>query len=132
MPTMAYLMGFEELDTVYFGQNLLTAEKGFVAQTRYAPRGSFITDDIVFMMSFDMVFENSRHGPSIPERKCRWRLESCRKVHCPYRRFGKMPEEDSIAELYPSGGDLGATAEAIRKNPCAAAGENSEEADGDE
>ncbi|NLF43513.1 MAG: sulfatase-like hydrolase/transferase, partial [Bacteroidales bacterium] len=37
MPTIAYLMGLEELDTIYLGQNLITAKEGFVAQNRYAP-----------------------------------------------------------------------------------------------
>ena len=108
LPTMAYLMGFEELDTVYFGQNLLTAEKGFVAQTRYAPRGSFITDDIVFMMSFDMVFENSRAwaidtGEEVPLDG----LQSLAERSIALIASEKCLEEDSIAELYPSGGILG-------------------------
>ena len=134
LPTMAYLMGFEELDTVYFGQNLLTAEKGFVAQTRYAPRGSFITDDIVFMMSFDMVFENSRAwaidtGEEVPLDGLQSLAERSIAL---IAASEKCLEEDSIAELYPSGGDLGATAGKDKKEPGAAAGENSEEADGDE
>lgn len=60
MPTMAYLMGFENLDTVYLGQNLIKAEEGFVAQNRYAPLGSFITNEIAFLMSSDNVFENGK------------------------------------------------------------------------
>jgi len=60
LPTIAYLMGLEDLDTIYLGQNLLTADTGFVAQNRYAPRGSFITDGIIFFMSGDSVFENGK------------------------------------------------------------------------
>ena len=60
LPTMAYLMGLGDLDTIYLGQNLLTADTGFVAQNRYAPRGSFITDGIMFFMSGDGVFENGK------------------------------------------------------------------------
>lgn len=60
MPTIAYLLGFEELDTIYMGQNLITAKEGFVAQNRYAPLGSFIADETVFLMSGDKVFENGR------------------------------------------------------------------------
>jgi lipoteichoic acid synthase len=134
LPTMAYLMGFEELDTVYFGQNLLTAEKGFVAQTRYAPRGSFITDDIVFMMSFDMVFENSRAwaidtGEEVPLDGLQSLAERSIAL---IAASEKCQEEDSIAELYPSGEGFGATAGEDEKEPGGAAGENSEEADGDE
>lgn len=105
LPTMAYLMGFEELDTIYLGQNLLTAEAGFVAQNRYAPRGSFITDDIIFMMSYDMVFENSRAwaidtGEEVP-------LEGLKSLAdrsvALIAASEKCLEEDSIAEL-PAGG----------------------------
>lgn len=60
LPTIAYIMGFEELDTVFLGRNLFTARSGFVAQTRYAPLGSFITDDVMFLMAPDRVFENGR------------------------------------------------------------------------
>lgn len=58
LPTIAYLMGFESLDTMYLGQNLIKADKGFVIQSRYAPAGSFIMDDIIYFMSVDGVFEN--------------------------------------------------------------------------
>ncbi len=60
LPTIAYLMGIEDLDTIYLGQNLITADTGFVAQNRYATRGSFITDGVIFFMSGDGVFENGR------------------------------------------------------------------------
>jgi phosphoglycerol transferase MdoB-like AlkP superfamily enzyme len=60
LPTIAYLMGFETLDTVYLGQNLITAQSGFVIQNRYAPAGSFITNDVIYFMSFDGMFENGK------------------------------------------------------------------------
>ncbi len=60
MPTLAYLMGFETLDTVYFGQNLLTAREGFVPMQTHLLKGSFIKGDVVFEMSRDGIFENSR------------------------------------------------------------------------
>lgn len=60
LPTIAYLLGFESLDTVYLGQNLLMAEEGFVIQSRYAPAGSFFTDDLCYFMSMDGVFENGK------------------------------------------------------------------------
>lgn len=60
LPTMAYLMGFDELDTIYLGHNALTAEEGFVAEQTYITKGSFFQDDIVYEMSRDGVFENGR------------------------------------------------------------------------
>jgi phosphoglycerol transferase MdoB-like AlkP superfamily enzyme len=59
LPTMAYLFGFEDID-VHLGHNLLTADKGFVAVQTYMRKGSFITDDTLFEMSRDGVFEGSR------------------------------------------------------------------------
>lgn len=60
LPTIAYLMGFETLDTVYLGHNLLTIESGFVTEQTYMTKGSFFQDDIVYEMSRDGVFENGR------------------------------------------------------------------------
>lgn len=60
MPTLAYLLGIEKLDTLYLGQNLLTAESGFVIEQTHMLRGSFIKDDIVFEISRDGVFEKSK------------------------------------------------------------------------
>ena len=60
LPTMAYLMGFEKLDTIYQGQNLLTASSGFVAEHTFMVKGSFFTDDTAFEMSRDGIFENGR------------------------------------------------------------------------
>lgn len=59
LPTVSYLLGIEELDTLYLGQNLLTADSGFVPFQMHMLKGSFIKDDIVFEMSRDGVFENS-------------------------------------------------------------------------
>lgn len=60
LPTIAYLMGFDELDTTYLGHNLLTIKTGFVAEQTYMTKGSFFQDDIVYEMSRDGVFENGR------------------------------------------------------------------------
>jgi phosphoglycerol transferase MdoB-like AlkP superfamily enzyme len=60
LPTISFLLGFDSLDTVYLGQNLLTAKKGFVAQNRYAPAGSVITDHGIYFMSIDGIFENGK------------------------------------------------------------------------
>ncbi|MDR2771568.1 MAG: LTA synthase family protein, partial [Clostridiales Family XIII bacterium] len=59
LPTVAYLFGLEDLD-VHLGHNLLTVDKGFVAVQTYMRKGSFITDDTLFEMSRDGVFESSR------------------------------------------------------------------------
>jgi phosphoglycerol transferase MdoB-like AlkP superfamily enzyme len=59
LPTIAYLFGFADID-VHLGHNLLTADKGFVAVQTYMRKGSFITDDTLFEMSRDGVFESSR------------------------------------------------------------------------
>lgn len=59
LPTVAYLMGFEELDTIYLGQNLITADSGFAAIQQFLNKGSFINDDILFRSSGDEVYSNS-------------------------------------------------------------------------
>jgi|GEM_PF-599235 len=60
LPTIAYLMGFESLDTIYLGHNLLTIDSGFVAEQTYMIKGSFFTEDVAYEMSRDGVFENGR------------------------------------------------------------------------
>jgi phosphoglycerol transferase MdoB-like AlkP superfamily enzyme len=76
LPTMSYLLGLEKLNTLYFGQNLLTAKSGFVCEQPYMPKGSFIQDDIIFEMSKDGVFANSKAwnfktGESVPIEECK-------------------------------------------------------------
>ena len=76
LPTMSYLLGFEKLNTLYFGQNLLTAKSGFVCEQPYMPKGSFIQDNIIFEMSKDGVFANSKAwnfktGESVPIEECK-------------------------------------------------------------
>lgn len=75
LPTIAYLMGFDSLDTIYLGHNLLTIDSGFVAEQTYMTKGSFFQDDIVYEMSRDGVFENGRAwnkktGESVPVKDC--------------------------------------------------------------
>lgn len=75
LPTVAYLMGFDKLDTVYLGHNLLTVDSGFVAEQTYMTKGSFFQDDIAYEMSRDGVFENGRAwnirtGKSVPVKDC--------------------------------------------------------------
>jgi phosphoglycerol transferase MdoB-like AlkP superfamily enzyme len=75
LPTIAYLMGFDTLDTVYLGHNLLTVPSGFVAEQTYMTKGSFFQDDIAYEMSRDGVFENGRAwniktGKRVPIKEC--------------------------------------------------------------
>lgn len=60
LPTIAYLMGFDELDTIYFGHNLLTAEDNFVPIRAYVQRGSFVSGDVMFQMSPSRIFSDGR------------------------------------------------------------------------
>ena len=76
LPTISYLLGLEKLNTLYFGHNLLTATTGFVCEEPYMPKGSFIKDDVIFEMSKDGVFENSRAwnfktGEAVPLELCK-------------------------------------------------------------
>ncbi len=75
MPTLAYLLGFESLDTVYLGHNLLTIEEGLVAEQTYMTKGSFFTNDVAYEMSRDGVFANGRAwnihtGESVDVEEC--------------------------------------------------------------
>jgi hypothetical protein len=59
-PTISYLMGVEELNTIYLGQNLFTAQRGFAPFQLHMLKGSFVMDDVVFEMSRDGIFKNSK------------------------------------------------------------------------
>ena len=59
-PTIAYLMGFEKLDTLYLGHNLFAVKEGLVAVQTYMAKGSFFKNGIAFEMSKDGVFEHGR------------------------------------------------------------------------
>lgn len=60
LPTILNLLGVESNNPYIFGQDLLNAQSGFVASQTYMIKGSFIQDDIVFSMSRDGIFSNSR------------------------------------------------------------------------
>lgn len=60
LPTLMNVMGLETENPYLFGQDLVNARTGFVASQTYMIKGSFIQDDIVFSMSRDGVFNNSR------------------------------------------------------------------------
>jgi phosphoglycerol transferase MdoB-like AlkP superfamily enzyme len=59
LPTMACLLGIDDLD-LHLGHNLLTVSEGFVAEQAYMWKGSFIMNEVLFEMSRDGIFENSR------------------------------------------------------------------------
>lgn len=60
LPTIAYIMGFEHLDTVYLGHNLFNYSEGVVAQHQYLPYGSFFSDGYAMEMPMSGVFANAR------------------------------------------------------------------------
>lgn len=61
MPTIANIMGITPDDTSFvLGQDLLNAEEGFVAFTTYLFEGSFATDEVMFEISREEIFEGSR------------------------------------------------------------------------
>ncbi len=108
LPTVAYLMGWNDLDTVYFGHNMLSEGIGFVAEQTFVKRGSFIYGDIMYKMSLDGVFENGTA----------WEISSGRSVSldglkeyylkgmelinaCEY-----VLETDALRSIYQSNGSL--------------------------
>ena len=60
MPTLAFLLGIERLDTLYLGQNLFTGNDSTVAIQVHMLKGSYIKGDHVLEISRDGIFENSR------------------------------------------------------------------------
>lgn len=60
LPTLAFLLGMEEPETLYLGQNLLAASHGFVPFQVQLLKGSFVNDQVLLEASRDGIFENSR------------------------------------------------------------------------
>lgn len=60
LPTISNIMGLTLDNKMVFGQDLANAEEGFVAFTTYLFEGSFANNDIIFEISREGVFENSR------------------------------------------------------------------------
>lgn len=60
MPTIANIMGLTLDETFILGQDLTNATEGFVAFTTYLFEGSFATNDIIFQISREGLFEGSR------------------------------------------------------------------------
>ncbi len=60
MPTIANIMGLTLDEAFVVGQDLANAKGGFVAFTTYLFEGSFATNDIIFQISREGIFEGSR------------------------------------------------------------------------
>jgi phosphoglycerol transferase MdoB-like AlkP superfamily enzyme len=61
LPTIANIMGLTLDDKLILGQDLVnTANQGFVAFTTYLFEGSFANNEVIFQISREGVFENSR------------------------------------------------------------------------
>ncbi len=58
LPTMAYLLGWEELDTLYFGHNMFAPGEGFVAEQTFVKKGSFILGDVMYEIALDGIFDH--------------------------------------------------------------------------
>ncbi|MDR2088916.1 MAG: LTA synthase family protein [Clostridiales Family XIII bacterium] len=105
LPTIAWLLGFETLDTLYLGQNLLTAEEGFVPEKTHMLKGSFFKDGVAFEMSRDGVFENSRAwstdtGETLPIEGLR---EDCLRAKRMIETGEFYLREDVLRKLYLEG-----------------------------
>ncbi len=60
MPTIANIMGLTLDDAYIVGQDLSNAKNGFVAFTSYLFEGSFASNDVIFEISREGIFEGSR------------------------------------------------------------------------
>lgn len=60
LPTIGNIMGLSLDDSIILGQDITNADDGFVAFTTYLFEGSFVNNEIMFQISRDGVFENSR------------------------------------------------------------------------
>lgn len=60
MPTIMNLMGQTNKNPYVFGKDLLNSKEGFVISQTYLVKGSFIKDNILFEMSRDGIFRNSK------------------------------------------------------------------------
>lgn len=77
LPTIANIMGLSLDNTLVLGQDLVNANDGFVAFTAYLLEGSFADNDIMFQISREEVFEESRA----------WRIGTNEEVDVlPYRK----------------------------------------------
>ncbi len=94
LPTMAYLLGWDELDTIYFGHNMFAPGEGFVAEQTFVKKGSFIKGDIMYKIALDGIFD---HGSA-------WNVDTLEPVPL-----------DGLYDDYVKGMDLIKTCEYLLK-----------------
>jgi phosphoglycerol transferase MdoB-like AlkP superfamily enzyme len=58
LPTLLCLLGIDKVETVLFGQNLLTAESGMACEQTHMSIGSFISDDVFFKKPHNNLLTN--------------------------------------------------------------------------
>lgn len=78
-PTIANLMNIEISDEYILGQDAVNAKEGFVAFTAYMLRGSFVTDNMMYEISREEIFEAGRAWD--PETGRELPVESARKYY---------------------------------------------------
>ncbi len=59
LPTILYLFGYENTKGVMFGQNLITATSGVTYEQTHMARGSFISDDVIFVYPQNGIMVNA-------------------------------------------------------------------------
>ncbi|HYE10603.1 MAG TPA: LTA synthase family protein [Patescibacteria group bacterium] len=60
LPTMLNLLGIQEGNIKFYGQDLCNAKSGFATTQMMLPKGSFIDEEKVFIMSADGIFEHGK------------------------------------------------------------------------
>ncbi len=88
-PTIANLIGLETDEENLIGKDLLNTKEGFAVQQVHTGKGSFIDNEIMFMISKDGIFENSRA----------WNIHTGEPVELEEAREGY---ERAIAEIFLS------------------------------
>ncbi len=69
LPTVAYLLGMETLDTIYLGQNLITADEGFAAIQQFLPKDLLSMTTLFSVLPMTVCFPTVPHGKRKAERK---------------------------------------------------------------
>lgn len=77
LPTILNLLGIENRKGLMLGQDLINATEGFAAQQTHMLKGSYMKDDVVFSMSRDGIFKNSRAWD--PNTRQPVELDECRE-----------------------------------------------------
>ncbi len=60
LPTILNILGIENKKGIMLGQDLVNSQEGFAAEQTHMQKGSYIKGDIVFLMSRDGIFKNSK------------------------------------------------------------------------